>query len=340
LCSFLCARSGWNPIFHKRVRFIYVRRCADWAWTGGHDVRGHSARYRTNRAGCLAKHGDGYRERGWFIGAVSGWYLDRTSKSFDNQIIVTPNFTSTDYLYSEIALINSKIKEGDTLFLKNVVGIKNPKKFNKIAIEPITDIYRFIGSNPTNFEFVKLLAEDGDLKKIVDDKLTSKNYLFHNITFSTSKPTSNEATVKPILDFLNSSEYYKKVQKEYVSNINKKIIENDSIISQINGILNSFSRTANGSQKSDKLVYYNENTQLNEVIKTKDELIKEQGSLRLQLLDTDKIIKETSSTINIKNTEFINGKRKFFVPIIFVLLFMLFGSLKAFYKKQLAKSKA
>lgn len=274
------------------------------------------------------------------IGAGLGWYLDRTSKSFDNQIIVTPNFTSTDYLYSKIALINSKIKEGDTLFLKNVVGIKNPKKFNKITIEPITDIYRFIGSNPVNFEFVKLLAEDGDLKKIVDDKLTSRNYLFHNITYSTSKPTNNEATVKPLLDFLNNSEYYKKVQKEYVGNIKKKMIENDSIISQINGVLNSFSNTVNGSQKSDKLVYYNENTQLNEVIKTKNELISEQGSLRLQLLDTDKIIKETSSTINIKNTEFINGKRKFIIPIIFVLLFLVFGSFKSFYKKQLAKSKA
>lgn len=276
----------------------------------------------------------------FLLGGVLGWYLDRTNKSYDNQIIVTPNFTSTDYLYSKINLINSKIKEGDTLFLKNVVGIKDTKKFNKIAIEPITDIYRFIGSNPVNFEFVKLLAEDGDLKKIVDDKLTSKNYLFHNITFSTSKPTNNEATVQPILAFLNNSEYYKKVQKEYVGNIKNKMIENDSIISQINGVLNSFSNTVNGSQKSDKLVYYNENTQLNEVIKTKDELIKEQGSLRLQLIDTDKIIKETSSTINIKNTEFINGKRKFFVPILFVLLFMAFGSLKAFYKKQLAKSKA
>lgn len=274
------------------------------------------------------------------IGAGLGWYLDKTSKSYDNQIIVTPNFSSTDYLYSKIALINSKIKEGDTLFLKNVVGIKNTKKFNKIEIEPITDIYKFIGSNPVNFEFVKLLAEDGDLKKIVDDKLTSRNYLFHNISFSTSKITSDEETVKPILNYLNNSDYYKKVQKQYIDNINKKMTQNDSIISQINGILNSFSKTANGPSKSDKLVYYNENTQLNEVIKTKNELIAEQGSLRLQLIDTDKIIKETSSTINIKNTEFINGKRKFFVPIIFVLLFLFFGAFKSFYKKQLAKSKA
>jgi len=101
------------------------------------------------------------------LGAGLGFYLDKTEKSYDNQIIVTPNFSSTDYLYSKIDLINSKISEGDTLFLKDVVGIKDTKHFHSIKIEPITDIYKFIGSNPVNFEFVKLLAEDGDLKKLL-----------------------------------------------------------------------------------------------------------------------------------------------------------------------------
>ena len=276
----------------------------------------------------------------FILGAGLGWYLDRTNKSYDNQIIVTPNFTSTDYLYSKIDLINSKINEGDTLFLKNTVGIKDTKHFHTIKIEPITDIYTFIASNPVNFEFVKLLAEDGDLKKIVDDKLTSRNYNFHNISFSTSKPTSEENTVKPILNYLNNSDYYKIIQKEYINNVRVKMKENDSIISQINGVLNSFSKTVNGTQKSDKLVYYNENTQLNEVIKTKNELIAEQGSHRLELVGIDKIIKESSSTINIRNTKALNGKMKLVLPILFILLFVILGYFKSFYKKQLAKSKA
>ena len=57
-------------------------------------------------------------------------------------------------------------------------------------------------------------------------------------------------------------------------------------------MLNAFSTTANGSQKSDKLVYYNENSQLNEVIKTKDALINEQGGHRIELVNFDKIIKK------------------------------------------------
>jgi hypothetical protein len=271
------------------------------------------------------------------IGAGIGFYLDYTNKSYDNQIIVTPNFNSTDYLYSKIDLINSKIKEQDTVFLKNIVGIKNTKKFNYIQIEPITDVYGFIKNNPENFDFIKLLAEDGDMKKIVEDKLTSRNYSLHNISFTTSKHTTDGETVIPILNYLNNSEYYKMQQKIYVENVKEKIKQNDSIISQINGVLNNFSKTTNNSQKSNNLVYYNENTQLNDVIKTKNELIIEQGYKKLELVTTDKVVKESSSTLNIKNSKGTNGKMKLIIPILFILIFVVFGLLRSFYRKQLQK---
>jgi hypothetical protein len=273
----------------------------------------------------------------FFLGVGIGIYLDKNNKVYDNQIIVSPNFSSVDYLYSKIDLINSKVNEGDSIFLKNVVGIKDTKNFTGIEIEPITDIYRFIGTNPVNFELVKLMAEDGEIQKIVDDKLTSKNYVFHNIYFSTSKPTSEEATVKPILAYLNNSDYYKKIQKEYINNVTVKMKENDSIITQIDGILNSFSNTITGSQKSSNLVYYNENTQLNEVIKTKNELIAEQGSHRMELVGLDEIIKENSSTINIKNNKSVNGKMKLVVPMFFLFVFFAVSVFILFYKRQSAK---
>ena len=272
------------------------------------------------------------------LGAVWGSFIDKETSTYDNQIIVTPNFSSVDYLYNKIDLINSKVNEGDTLFLKNTVGIKDIKNFTGIKVEPIIDIYTFIGTNPVNFEFVKLLAEDGDLKKIVDDKLTSRNYLFHNISFTTSNLNEEKKIIKQILEFLNKSEYYKKIQKENINNIRIKIKENDTIISQINGVLNSFSNSINGEQKSDKLVYYNDNTQLNEVIKTKNELILEQGLIRVKLLNLDKIIKESSATINIKNTKGLIGKMKFLMPFVFVLIFFILGVFRSYYKKQLAKN--
>lgn len=276
----------------------------------------------------------------FILGAGLGFYLDKTTKVYDNEIIVSPNFGSIDYLYAKIELISSKINDGDTIFLKEVVGIKEPKKLKKIAITPIPDVYKFINNSDKNFEFVKLLAEDGDIKKIVNENLTSKNYPYHMISYTTDKETSNEKTVEPLLNYLNNSDYFKLIQKEYVNNIKVKIVENDSIISQINGLLNAFSTTANGTQKSDKLVYYNENSQLNEVIKTKDALVNEQGIHRIELVNFDKIIKDNSSTLNIKNTQVVNGKMKFVLPLLFIAIFVLVGFFKSFYKHQMAKLKS
>ncbi|MFN3967401.1 hypothetical protein [Flavobacterium sp.] len=271
------------------------------------------------------------------LGAGLGFYLDKTSKSYDNQVIVMPNFGSTDYLYAKIDLINSKIEEGDTVFLKNVLQLKEPRTIKKIEIKPITDVYKFIDNKTQNFELIKLMAEDGDIKKIVEESITSKNYPFHSISFVTDKKISNENMVSPLLKYLNDSEYFAKIQKEYLNNIKVKMVENDSIISQINGFLNTFNNTLNGTQKSDKLVYYNENSQLDEVIKTKDNLITEQGNHRLELISLDKIVKENSTALNIKNNKATNGKMKLILPVLFIGLFVLVGLLKSFYQYQMAK---
>lgn len=270
------------------------------------------------------------------LGAVLGLYLDKTTKIYDNQIIVSPNFGSTDYLYAKIDLIQSKIENNDTIFLKNVVGINDTKKIKKIEIKPIVDVYKFIENKDkdNNFELLKLMAEDGDIKKIVNETITSKNYPNHVISFTTLGETSNLKTVTPILNFLNNSDYYRVIQKQYLENIRIKIAENDSIISQINTILNSFS---NGSQKSEKLVYYNENSPLADVLKTKNELIYELASRRLDLLNLDKIVKDSSITLNIRNNKSTNGKMKLVLPLLLVGLFVLGSYFKSYYQHQMAK---
>jgi len=108
------------------------------------------------------------------IGVGLGMYFDKTNKVYDHEIIVQPNFESTDYLYAKVALLTSKIKQKDSVFLK-AIGIKNPSKLVKIDIAPVIDIYKFINSgdkdrNVLNFELLKLMADDGDLKKIVEEK--------------------------------------------------------------------------------------------------------------------------------------------------------------------------
>jgi len=273
----------------------------------------------------------------FIIGAGLGYYLDKSSTVYDSEIIVTPNFGSNDYLYSKITSLNSKISENDTAYLFKL-GFKDTKSIGQIEIEPIIDIYKFIDNKAENFELIKLMAEDGDLNKIVEDKITSKNYPYHLLKISTSKKINDETLIKPLLDYLNDSDYYKTLQKVIQNNSEVKARENDSIINQIDGFLNDFKKNTNGT-KSSNLVYYNENTQLNDIIKTKEGLLQEQGTHRIEKINIDKIIKDVSVVTNIKNNTGANNKMKFILPVLFILIFLLLAALKAFYNKQLEKSK-
>jgi hypothetical protein len=274
------------------------------------------------------------------VGFGTGLYLDKTQKTYKSSLIVHPNFESTDYLYSKIELLNSKIKDNDTLFLKSI-GIQNPSKLMNIEISPIVDIYKFISStdnkeNDQNFQILKLMAEDGDITKIISEKTTSKNYAFHKITFNTKAIATRKEIIEPLLNYLDKNLFYSNLKKVYVNNIQLKIEANKSIISQIDGLLTNFSNENRASQKNDKLVYYNENTQLNDLINTKNSLVAETGRLQLDVQSLDRIIKENSSTINIRNTKSINGKLKFILPLLFVFGYILFFFFLSFYKKQSA----
>lgn len=274
------------------------------------------------------------------LGLGIGIYMDTTSKSYENRIIVTPNFGSVDYLYSKIELLNSKIKQNDTVFLKAIglQGQDGKKIISKIEVKPIIDVYKFINNSEQNFDLLKLMAEGGDIKKIVEENTTSKNYTSHVIFFNTTKLTDNKKTVEPILNFLNDSDFYKKIQKEYMANVYVKIKANDTIIKQIDGFLNEFTKNVkSGASKSGNLVYYNENTQLNDVIETKDKLTIEQGNHRIELISLDKIIKDNSTTINIENSESLNGKLKLVLPVLFIFIFVVIYLFRAFYKKQSLK---
>ncbi|MDI1254729.1 MAG: hypothetical protein PSV16_01400 [Flavobacterium sp.] len=270
------------------------------------------------------------------LGAGIGFYLDKTSKSYDHQIIVAPNFSSTDYLYAKIDLLSSKINEQDTVFLKETVGIKNPTKLSTLKIKPIIDAYKFISSSDRNFELIKLMAEDGEMKSILEDNVTSKNYPYHIISFKSSALISESGTVAPILKYLNDSEYYRKIQAASLENTKIKMVKNDSIIAQIDAFLNSIPKSAN-TQKNGSLVYMSENTQLNDVIKTKDMLTNEQANHRMELINLDRIIKENSTVINIKNSGALNGRMKIIIPFLFIFFFITFVFLRSYYRYEMGK---
>jgi hypothetical protein len=272
------------------------------------------------------------------IGVGLGIYLDETSETYDNEIIIAPNFNSTQYAYATVKLINSKIKEHDSVFLKSI-GIKNPRHFTNIEIKPVTEIYSFIGSKKENFDLIKLMAEDGEINKIIEDETTSMNYPSHRLIISSREKEGREAIIDPVMNFMNSNNYYKIMQESTLQSLAMKINANENTVSQIDSLLHKFSDNTKQSRKADQMFYYNENTQLNDVLQTKNGLIQDLANKKIELLNSDKIVKERSAILNIKNTASLHGKLKLILPVIFIVLFVLWVFLRNFYKRQSEKLK-
>jgi hypothetical protein len=282
------------------------------------------------------------------VGLSIGYFLDKGNKTYNHEIYVAPNFGVTNLLYSKIDLLEAKLKENDTLFFKSI-GIEKPKSITKIEIEPIIDVYGFVNQNTSsvsnaqntqNFELLKLLSESADINKVIKEDLTGRNYGTHLIQISTKGKIKKEGIINPILKYLNDEAFYRKIQKEFLANIKIKIIKNEEVIQQIDAVLREFTNKTSSSQKSDKLIYYNENTQLNEIINNKNNIISSQASLRLELILMSKIVEDKSTVLNIKKKISIFLKMKFILPVLLILGFILFGVMRSFYKTQTKNHKA
>lgn len=268
------------------------------------------------------------------LGLSAGFYLSIYQKNYDHKIIVLPNFNSSEYLYSKINLLNVKIKEKDTAFLKSI-GIKKPKTLKKIEIKAIVDPYSFVKNNESNLELLKLIAEDGSMEKVLEGDMTSMKYEYHQILFSTRDSITMDNTILPLMNFLNDNDYFMVIQEKVIANIRNKIVYTEQTLKQVNGILDNFSNGAKSNSTDSKLMYYNnENSQIDDILKTKNNLINELGYFKIELINTQKIIKELSIIPNVQKETSI----PVMLPGLFVGLYILGVLFVRFYKKQKLRS--
>ncbi len=178
------------------------------------------------------------------------------------------------------------------------------------------------------------MAEDGDIDKIMKSDITSRNYYHHKISIQTKGMFKREDFIIPILNYLNSNQYFEIQQKVYQKNLADKIVLNDSLIHQIDKLIVLLS-----SNNSSGTISISEKNSIPELVEKKDKLIQEKQYLLTNENIFDKIIKEESSVINIRNYKPLFLNNKIIFPLLLVFLYMLFYVLNNSFKKQLARVK-
>jgi hypothetical protein len=266
-------------------------------------------------------------------GVIIAFLVD--SKTYNHEISVIPNFGSNEYLYKKIEQINTKLREEDEAFFKEL-GIKNYEDVISVEIEAFPAIYSFVNNRDqqNNFELIKLMAEDGDIDKIMKDVITSKNYYHHKISIQTKGMFEEKEFILPLLKYLNSNPYFEVQQKVYQKNLVDKITLNDSLINQIDKLIVLLS-----SNNSSGTISISEKNSIPELVEKKDRLIAEKQYLLTNENIFDKIIKEESSIINIRDYKPLLLNNKILFPLILILVFLISYSLLNTYKNQEARIK-
>lgn len=269
------------------------------------------------------------------LGVLLGFFIDGPKKEHQHEIIVKPNFESVDYLYAKIELLNRKITTRNFAYLDSL-GFKNSCDLKSIKVEPLTDVYLLVNNSKDNFDLLKLLAEDGDIKNVIEDKTTSKYYPNHHILIRTKGETSARATFDPLMKFLNQSAYYTELQKVVITNLERKIASNDSTIQQIDRLL----ATISSNESKDRAVYVSENTQVADILEQKNLLEQDIAFRRIKLLDAQKIIKELEIISNVRADISIFTRMKVVLPLVFIAAYCLGFSFVRLYKQQTQKINA
>lgn len=259
------------------------------------------------------------------LGVISGFFYDKYAPvQYKTEVIVVPNFTSTDYLYSEIQNFSSNIPRNkkEKIFLEDIL---------KIEIEPITDIKSFI-ENTQNREFLKILSENGqNFEKVLKDKNILKTNKYHLITITTKTNNYTKTIVDFLLEDLNKSKYYLDRSKLSIENLKESKIQLTKSIDQINVILDKLG--TNDLKKGENDVSINNYDQLDLVIDLKKEYLEELLKIDTKIIESEKIIFPVNISFNNEPISKFYLKSKFVFPIILIVAFIFYSVLTRFYKK-------
>ncbi len=239
-----------------------------------------------------------------FLGAAFGLYLDVTKPAiYSSEMVVEPNFKSTQQLYNNINFYNELVKQKDTALLSNSLNISNTEasKLKGFYIEPVKN------ENEKYEEFIEFVKEVDttlvDNISIEDFKkgFTNFDYKHHRIKIKSTNGFIFNELSNPIVHSLENNPYYKNIKRindeNYLQNqqvLIKSITEMDTLRRIYNEVLIT---------EAKKMESGTNITLAQGVKKTEEvELFKESLKLNEELIINNKEKAETSEILNVVST--------------------------------------
>lgn len=251
------------------------------------------------------------------VGFGIGYYKDsKAVKTYNNELIVIPNFESVNYLYDKVEAINLKVRAGDTVFMQKVLDT-NFRSLRGIKIEPVVDLYSFISKSRENIDIFRIVSDKQNFNEYIEEFANSKYYKYHKMSVAIKGDKASEQIIEDLMGYLNNNEHLIEYKKIYQEAKEKELKEYYNMVTQVDSLIKA-SATSKNTPSSVEVVTNNDQHYL---FDRKMTFLKDIVKLKMEQLDYSESIKLVNADYNLTNKRFLNFSNKVKYPIFLVLIF-------------------
>ncbi|MBT8236293.1 MAG: hypothetical protein KJO04_08875 [Bacteroidia bacterium] len=272
------------------------------------------------------------------VGAALGFGLNKIStKKLKTEVIVSPNLESKKYLYDAVNELNGKIQAKDTAFFTSLgLGETDFDKL-EVQVEPVNS--KSEKDLETEIKYLKALQSfqnSPGSSEIIKNLLIDQNPFEQRITFLYRDPVSGPKVAQKLMDYINSNEYYNRLVKTYNSNDLSRLKKNDSILRQLDAIIESYTAQMGNSKEASEgqlVLAEGEPLDIPQLFTLKNALITQSEFRRVSLEQRT----APFSIVNFGKSQPVKtplfGKSIFLIPFILLGIYILIDVIKYLNRK-------
>lgn len=244
------------------------------------------------------------------VGFVVGYILD--GKSVDlkrTEVVVIPNYDSSDFLYRNIENISSLLSKKREEELLQIFGTQHTL-IKGIEINPIYDLRLLIRSTEL-MDILKESVKDNRLGWIQEEFEKGRIQKYHSIEIITDEEADAVEIANNLVSFLNSNEFYKQIRLISLENVNFQLEEFDRTLVQIDSVISATTSKKISSIPSSQGFFLNDNSHISSLIEYKSVILEEKFEklrryeqkddvIHLVSVDTNTELKVRRLTSNLK----------------------------------------
>ncbi len=276
------------------------------------------------------------------LGVILGFLSQSSYKpSQKATALIKVNFSSVDYVYSEIDLINEKVKEKDSVFFTNM-GLKGDSiEIKEIEITPIINLNDILDKYEINDRKLEGLLkslefDDNDVK--IHETFNSE-YKYHKLEFSLSE-TANKETLGKTINYINSNKILEELKVAIINDVKDQVAKNVRSIEQIDQVIDTYQTNESMLSPSDQIFVVDKNFSIHILFDRKLELQKINEDFNKFLVYAKDIVVIVNKPNIIEQDEGLSGNKIIYYPLllVFIFLFLSFCRHAYFYLRKIANS--